>query len=137
MYSSVHACWMLFGTCNPTFCPIHASRSLSIWDTETQTLRVSFEQAHTGPAVAVCYSPFNHLLMCTAGKDGKINFYDIEEQRSVPSPPPHLACVLASAVDTARSPQEPSDRIFADPLILTVTPPPAPHVALLPRCGTG
>eukprot|EP00038_Savillea_parva_P026149 m.51789 g.51789 ORF g.51789 m.51789 type:complete len:526 (-) comp7333_c0_seq2:70-1647(-) len=57
--------------------------ALRLWDTEAMALRTQFESAHQAAATAVGFSPFNHLLLCTAGLDGFLVFYDIEANRIV------------------------------------------------------
>lgn len=57
--------------------------SVCLWSTESQRLLTRFSQKHTGPATDVSFSPYNKLLMVSAGTDSKITCYDIQQRRSV------------------------------------------------------
>ena len=69
--------------------------ALRLWDTEAMALRTQFESAHQAAATAVGFSSFNHLLLCTAGLDGFLVFYDIEANRCVTRSTNHA--ILSSA----------------------------------------
>jgi WD40 repeat protein len=47
-----------------------------------QPLRFRF-QAHTNACSGIAFSPVNNLLICTAGLDNKIQFFDIVEGKEV------------------------------------------------------
>ena len=57
--------------------------SVCLWSTESQRLLTRFSQKHAGPATDVCFSPYNKLLMVSAGIDSKMTCYDIQQRRSV------------------------------------------------------
>jgi WD40 repeat protein len=42
-----------------------------------------FANSHSAACNSLSFSPVNHLLLCSAGEDCKIKFYDIQEARIV------------------------------------------------------
>lgn len=40
-------------------------------------------KAHNEECTAIAFSPVNHLLICSSGLDGKIQFYDTKEGKNV------------------------------------------------------
>lgn len=57
--------------------------SIYIWDCNTRAVTASFQSYHNSPVTGLAFSAVNHMLMCTAGLDQKVHFYDIQEKRVV------------------------------------------------------
>ncbi|CAG9314962.1 unnamed protein product [Blepharisma stoltei] len=57
--------------------------SVYIWDANSRTVTASFPNFHNSPVTGLAFSSVNHMLMCTAGLDHKVHFYDIQERRVV------------------------------------------------------
>jgi len=55
--------------------------SVCVWDVNTRTVFAPFRRAHKAPASGVCFSSVHGLLLCSAGLDKKIAFYDIKEKK--------------------------------------------------------
>jgi WD40 repeat protein len=51
-----------------------------VWDISTNTLQCKFA-SHSSPATSIAFSTVNHLLLCSAGLDKRIFFYDIVENK--------------------------------------------------------
>lgn len=67
-----------------------------IWDTNTIDLYHAFEKfKHTKACYGVVFSPTNELLLCSAGLDKKIQFFDIAEKKNVKSISAHepISCL--------------------------------------------
>lgn len=60
---------------------VYDNGDVVVWDATTTLPEAVFEAAHTKAATAVGFSPYNRLLLCTAGLDGILLFYDIEAKR--------------------------------------------------------
>ena len=58
--------------------------TLSLWSAESLRLLVGFKAAHSGKATDACFSPFNNMLLASAGLDGRIVFYDVISRKLVP-----------------------------------------------------
>jgi protein NEDD1 len=55
---------------------------IAIYDTAKGIKKHEF-QAHQTQCTDIAFSPVNHLLMCSAGLDGTIMFFDIMEGKNV------------------------------------------------------
>lgn len=57
---------------------------VSVWDIKNNTLYHAFEgSSHSGTCTGIIFSPTNELLMCSAGLDAKIQFFDVMEKKNV------------------------------------------------------
>ena len=57
---------------------------VSLWDVEKRELFHSFDRCrHKKSCFGVAFSPTNELLLCTAGLDAKIQFFDVTEKKEV------------------------------------------------------
>jgi len=54
--------------------------SVFIWDINSRQASATFSN-HSSRVNAVCFSQFNPVLMCSAGLDQNVNFYDIREKK--------------------------------------------------------
>ena len=57
--------------------------SVLVWDTTRRATDVVFTSAHNSPATGLAFSPVNNLLLCSAGLDQRILFYDIKEKKVI------------------------------------------------------
>jgi len=67
-----------------------------IWDTQHLELFHAFERyKHSKACYGVAFSPTNELLLCSAGLDKKIQFFDIAEKKNVKSISAHepISCL--------------------------------------------
>lgn len=55
--------------------------SLYLWDTNTNKLLTTFDDAHKAPATALAFSPLNNLLLASCGLDKRILCYDIMSKK--------------------------------------------------------
>ena len=60
---------------------VYDDGALVVWDTLLGAQHVMFDGAHSGPSTAVGFSPLNRLLMCTAGLDRRLVFYDVDDKK--------------------------------------------------------
>jgi len=57
---------------------------VTVWDIKNSTLYHAFERSsHSDVCTGVVFSPMNDLLLCSAGLDAKIQFFDIKDKRNV------------------------------------------------------
>ena len=57
---------------------------ICVWDVSKLQLYHAYEDSvHTKPCHGVAFSPTNELLLCSAGMDQKIQFFDIIEKKTV------------------------------------------------------
>ena len=61
---------------------------VEVWNIQSRSLHHTFAKAHTMSCTALTFSNVNHLLLCSAGLDQRILFYDISDKRIVK----HLEC---------------------------------------------
>ena len=55
-----------------------------VWDIKKNELYHAFEKSsHSSTCTGVIFSPTNELLLCSAGLDAKIQFFDIQEKKTV------------------------------------------------------
>jgi WD40 repeat protein len=52
-----------------------------VYDVTANKLKAPFLGVHKSSATAVEFSQKNGMLMCSAGLDGKINLYDVEDRK--------------------------------------------------------
>ncbi|XP_072181527.1 protein NEDD1-like [Diadema setosum] len=57
--------------------------SLSLWDTNTNKMVSAFSDAHSAPAMSLCFSPVNNLLLASAGLDKKVVCYDVNGRKTI------------------------------------------------------
>lgn len=57
--------------------------SLYLWDTNTNKLLTTFNNAHKAPATALAFSPLNNLLLASCGLDKRILCYDIMSKKVI------------------------------------------------------
>lgn len=50
---------------------------MNIWDTNSKKVVASFPDQHQAPAMDICFSPMNDMLLASTGLDKKIIFYDV------------------------------------------------------------
>lgn len=51
--------------------------AMNIWDTNSKKVVASFPDQHQAPAMDICFSPMNDMLLASTGLDKKIIFYDV------------------------------------------------------------
>lgn len=56
--------------------------TICIWDINKRNYAGIFPQAHNTKANSLAFSPNNGVLLCSAGMDQNINFYDINSKKS-------------------------------------------------------
>ena len=57
---------------------------VAVWDIKENQLYHAFEKSsHSDVCTGIIFSPTNDLLLCSAGLDAKIQFFDIKEKRNV------------------------------------------------------
>ena len=57
---------------------------VTLWDIKENELVHAFDtSSHSDTCTGVIFSPTNELLLCSAGLDAKIQFFDVEEKRNV------------------------------------------------------
>ena len=54
----------------------HDDGSVLVWDAALCKETNRFQEAHKGPVRCLAFSPVNHLLLCSAGRDSQVVFYD-------------------------------------------------------------
>ena len=55
--------------------------SVTIWDVNARAQSVSYPSAHSARVSSLAFSTFNDILLCSAGLDKNINFYDIFQKK--------------------------------------------------------
>lgn len=55
--------------------------SVYVWDINTRQPSATFLSNHASRVNAIAFSSFNPVLMCSAGLDKNVNFYDIRERK--------------------------------------------------------
>lgn len=73
--------------------------SVALWDATSRSLLHCFSQQHSAPCSGVAFSPVNHLLMCSAGLDRKVFFYDVVENKVVKVVPSTAGLTSVSFLD--------------------------------------
>ncbi len=58
-------------------------QSVMLFNTEVLKVDHAFIGSHTGRVRGVAFSPLNKLLLCSAGDDGHVCFYDMNEKVQV------------------------------------------------------
>eukprot|EP00347_Sterkiella_histriomuscorum_P019444 403341607 len=61
----------------------HENGKICIWDTQLRSKKWEVPQAHQTFVTGLAFSPVNNLLLTSCGLDGKIQFYDIQNQKTV------------------------------------------------------
>jgi len=56
---------------------------VQLWDTVKVSAALSTLRTHTGAVTSLTFSPVNELLLCSAGSDAQIVFYDINQSKSI------------------------------------------------------
>ena len=56
---------------------------VQLWDTVKVSAALSTLRTHTGAVTSLTFSPVNELLLCSAGTDAQIVFYDINQSKSI------------------------------------------------------
>ena len=54
--------------------------SVFLWDINTRQAAATFSN-HSSRVNAVCFSQFNPVLLCSAGLDQNVNFYDSRDKK--------------------------------------------------------
>ncbi len=60
--------------------------TISIYDCSQEpeeALKFTFTDHQSGPCTGITFTPLNHLLLCSCGQDGTINFYDIVDGKKI------------------------------------------------------
>jgi WD40 repeat protein len=66
----------MIGTCD-------ANGTVKLWSSESQRLLSTFTNIHTGSANDISYSPYNRMLMASAGQNGIICLYDLIQRKII------------------------------------------------------
>lgn len=74
-----------------TYSPFHNSilgsctddGSVALWDVGMMRSKHHFDRIHTAPTTGLAFSPFNHLLLCSASLDKRILFHDVNDCSTV------------------------------------------------------
>jgi len=56
---------------------------VELWDIQRRTLHHAFAKSHSVNCTSLAFSTVNHKLLCSAGFDQKVIFYDIPDKRIV------------------------------------------------------
>jgi protein NEDD1 len=57
--------------------------SVALWDVGMMRSKHHFDRVHTAACTSIAFSPFNHLLLCSAGLDKRILFHDVDDCKTV------------------------------------------------------
>lgn len=57
--------------------------SLSIYNVDAMRADYHFTNTHKGSVKSLAFSPLNRLLLCSAGVDRSVSFYDLNEKVTV------------------------------------------------------
>ena len=52
--------------------------SVAVWDINSRSMQTNFSAAHSSRVSSLAFSTYNDILLCSAGLDKNINFYDIQ-----------------------------------------------------------
>ncbi|ESO05216.1 hypothetical protein HELRODRAFT_191412 [Helobdella robusta] len=71
--------------CSNLLATVSDDGATRLWDATTRTHQHTYKNTHGAPATSLAFSPFNQLLMLTAGLDKKVVCYDVISKKSLKS----------------------------------------------------